>query len=287
MKLVSYGEAGSERAGVMVGDRILDINGAAPDLPSQLKQVLERGMIPAVESLFEKADRMGPERFVDSGSVRLGPPVTRPGTIVCVGLNYKDHAEETKVPLPKAPLLFSKSGSCAVGPTDDVVLPPHSGNIDWEVELAVVIGEKARRVASKDADRVIAGYTAANDVSGREAQFGDGQWFRGKSFDTFAPMGPYLFTKDEVSDPHDLDIWMKVNGEFKQRSNTSNLIFKIPELVEYITAGLTLQPGDVIFTGTTSGVGAFMEPAQFLKEGDMMELEVEGLGGHRTRVVKA
>ncbi|MSS72343.1 MAG: FAA hydrolase family protein [Candidatus Latescibacteria bacterium] len=285
MKLVSYGEAGSERAGLVVGERILDINRAAPDLPSEVKRILERGMLPAVEKLAARAGGIRDDWFVGLKSVRLGAPVTRPGTIVCIGLNYKDHAEENNLPLPKAPLMFCKASSCVVGPADDVVLPPHSGNIDWEVELGVVIGQVARRVKASEAFDVVAGYVASNDVSGREAQFGDGQWFRGKSFDTFAPMGPYLVTKDEAPDPHNLHISMKVNGEYKQRSNTSNLIFKLPELIEYVTAGLTLYPGDVISTGTPAGVGACFKPPQFLKAGDVMEMEVEGVGTHRTRVV--
>ena len=286
MKLVSYGEAGAERAGGVVGERILDIHRAAPDLPSDVKRILERGLLPAVERLAARAGGTRDDRFVDLKSVRLGAPVTRPGTLVCIGLNYRDHAEENNVPLPKAPLLFCKASSCAVGPADDVVLPPHSGNIDWEVELGVVIGQVARRVKAAEAFNVVAGYVAVNDVSGREAQFGDGQWFRGKSFDTFAPMGPYLITKDEAPDPHNLNLSMKVNGEYKQRSNTSQLIFKVPALIEYVTAGLTLYPGDVISTGTPAGVGAFLKPPQFLKDGDVMELEVEGVGAHKTRVVK-
>ncbi|MBI2950689.1 fumarylacetoacetate hydrolase family protein, partial [bacterium] len=259
---------------------------AAPDLPSDVKRILERGLLPAVERLVSRAGGTRDDRFVDLKSVRLGAPVTRPGTLVCIGLNYRDHAEENNVPLPKAPLLFCKASSCAVGPADDVVLPPHSGNIDWEVELGVVIGQVARRVKAAEAFDVVAGYVAVNDVSGREAQFGDGQWFRGKSFDTFAPMGPYLVTKDEAPDPHNLNLSMKVNGEYKQRSNTSQLIFKVPALIEYVTAGLTLYPGDVISTGTPAGVGAFLKPPQFLKVGDVMELEVEGVGAHKTRVVK-
>ncbi len=285
MKLVSFGEPGRERAGVVVGDRILDIHKAAPDMPPDVRHILERGLLPAVERLVERAEGQRPDRFVEAKSVRLGAPITRPGTLVCVGLNYKDHAEENNLPTPKAPLLFCKAPTCVVGPTDDMILPPHSGNIDWEVEFGLVIGKVARRVKAAEAFDVIAGYVAANDVSGREAQFGDGQWFRGKSFDTFAPMGPYLVTKDEVADPHALSLSMKVNGETKQNGNTSNLIFKIPALIEYITAGLTLHPGDIVSTGTPAGVGACMKPPQYLKAGDVMEMAVAGLGSHRTRVV--
>jgi 2-keto-4-pentenoate hydratase/2-oxohepta-3-ene-1,7-dioic acid hydratase in catechol pathway len=202
-----------------------------------------------------------------------------------VGLNYKDHADEQGVPYPKEPLLFGKSPMAAAGPNDDVVYPDGVEQLDYEVELAVVIGRTARKVAAAQAGQYVAGYCVFNDVSARCCQFGDKQWFRGKSFDTFAPFGPALVTPDEVPDPHGLTLTCKVNGELRQNSNTNQFIHRIENIIAHITRGITLQPGDVIATGTPSGVGVFFKPPRLLKRGDVVELEVQGLGKLVNKIV--
>ena len=227
----------------------------------------------------KKAPRIGPK-------VRLGSPISRPGKIVCVGLNYIDHARETNATPPKEPVLFMKATTALNGPNDPVRLPRGSKKTDWEVELAIVIGRKASYVEEKNAARHIAGYCLHNDYSEREYQLERcGQWDKGKGCDTFAPLGPWLVTPDEVKDPHNLRLWLKVNGAKKQDGNTSNLIFKIPFLVSYISQFMTLMPGDVISTGTPAGVGLGFNPPQYLSAGDVVELGIDGLGTQR-QVIK-
>ena len=215
---------------------------------------------------------------------RLASPLPRPPKIVCVGLNYLDHATEQNVPLPEHPLLFSKATSSVVGPYDDVVLPDESEQVDYEVELAVVIGRTATAVSEADAYDYIAGYTVANDVSARDIQFRQQQWHQGKSYDTFCPMGPWLVTKDEIPDPNALAVKLTLNGEVLQDSNTDNLIFNVPTLVSRISSAMTLLPGDVISTGTPAGVGVFRDPKILLKAGDYMETWVEGIGTLKNHV---
>ena len=219
---------------------------------------------------------------------RLGTPITRPGKIVCVGLNFADHAAEAGLDLPPEPVLFFKATSAVTGPDDGLTIPRHSSKTDWEVELAVVIGKTATYVDEADATDHIAGYCLHNDYSEREFQMERaGQWVKGKSCDTFAPLGPLLATPDEIADPHNLHMWLKVNGETKQDSNSSNLHFKIPFLISYISQFMTLEPGDVVSTGTPPGVGAGFEPPQFLKPGDTVELGIEGLGQQRQTATAA
>jgi len=206
-------------------------------------------------------------------------PVPRPGKIVCVGLNYRDHAEESGLAVPKTPVIFSKFSSCVVAPGEPVVVPTTSEKVDYEAELAIVVGRHAKHVSADRAYDYVLGYTAFNDVTARDFQFGDGQWQRGKSCDTFAPMGQTIVTTDEIPDPHTLRITMKVNGSVMQDSNTNQLIFRVPELIEFITKSITLEPGDVIATGTPAGVGFARKPAVFLKPGDKMEVEIERIGG--------
>jgi 2-keto-4-pentenoate hydratase/2-oxohepta-3-ene-1,7-dioic acid hydratase in catechol pathway len=203
--------------------------------------------------------------------------------IVCIGLNYKAHAGESGGELPKAPLLFGKLSNTFVGDGDPIVLPAAVGHVDAEAELAVVIGERASRVPKERVFDVVAGYTCANDVSARDAQFGDGQWFRGKSFDTFCPIGPQIVSAEEL-DPSDLRVQQRLNGEVLQDSRTSDLIFDVPTLVSYVTQAITLEPGDMILTGTPEGVGVFREPKITLKDGDVVEIEVEGIGVLRNPV---
>ena len=216
--------------------------------------------------------------------VTLLAPVTRPGKIIAVGLNYRDHALETKLEIPTVPIIFAKFPSSINGPDAPVVLPQDDPQGDYEAELAVVIGRKAKAVSEAKALTHVAGYMPLNDVSARRWQFADKQWVRGKSCDTFCPTGPWLTTKDAVPDPHALAIQMRVNGHVVQNSNTSNLIFGVPALIAFISAAITLEPGDIIATGTPDGVGVFRKPPVFLKSGDVMEVEIEGLGVLRNTV---
>ena len=215
---------------------------------------------------------------VDLSAVGLCSPVPRPGKVICIGLNYRDHAEESGMAIPQSPIIFSKFSSCVIGPGEAILIPNGSHQVDYEAELAVVIGRHARRVTAAEAPNSIFGYTNFNDVSARDFQFADGQWQRGKSCDTFAPMGPFVATADEIPDPGALRIRFRLNGETLQDSNTGQLIFGISELIEFLSRSIALEPGDVIATGTPPGVGFARKPPVFLKDGDVAEVEVEGLG---------
>jgi len=212
-------------------------------------------------------------------------PVPRPGKIICIGLNYRDHAAESNMPIPEKPVMFSKFSNCVIAPGEPVVVPATSRQVDYEAELAVVIGRRAKHVAADRAYDYVLGYTAFNDVSARDFQFADGQWQRGKSCDTFAPMGQTIVTTDAIPDPHKLSIKLVLNGQTMQDSNTDQLIFGVPALIEFITQSITLEPGDVIATGTPPGVGFARKPPVFLKPGDRMEVLIEGMGGLGTPVV--
>lgn len=224
--------------------------------------------------------------IVDS-EVRLGIPINNISKLICIGLNYSDHAEEAGMPIPTEPIVFMKSISALTGPNDDVELPKNSFKSDWEVELAFVIGKKTKNVTEAEAMNYVSGYTICNDVSEREWQLEHGtQWSKGKSFDTFAPLGPYFVTKDEIRDPHNLNLWLKLNGQMMQEGNTSKMIFNIPQLISYLSHFVTLYPGDVISTGTPPGVGMGFKPNPFfLKKGDVMELGIENLGTQKQKVV--
>lgn len=221
---------------------------------------------------------------VSRSEVRLEAPVPRPPKIICIGLNYRDHVIESGMEIPKAPLVFSKFVSCVAAAGDPIILPTTSDQVDYEAELGVVIGRRAKNVSAADAMDYVFGYTNFNDVSARDMQFADGQWQRGKSCDTFAPFGEYVVTKDEIADPHNLSIQFRLNGKTLQNSSTKELIFGIPELVEYLSRTITLEPGDVIATGTPPGVGFARNPQVFLKDGDVCEVEIEGLGVLRNPV---
>lgn len=209
---------------------------------------------------------------------RLCAPVPRPGKLICIGLNYRDHAIETGMKIPESPVMFSKFATSVIGPEAAVKIPAGSTQPDYEAELAVVIGRVAKNVSRENAYQHVLGYCAFNDVSARDYQFGDGQWQRGKSCDTFAPMGPFVATRDEIADPHKLNIKLRLNGETMQSSNTEQLIFGIPEIIAFISSCITLEPGDVIATGTPPGVGVARKPPVFIKPGDRMEVEIDGLG---------
>lgn len=232
------------------------------------------------------AIRSGAAQLFEREEVRLEPPVPRPGKIICIGLNYRDHAEESGMAIPSSPILFSKFGTSVIGPSDAIELPAESSEVDYEAELAVVVGRRARNVSAADAMNYVFGYMNFNDVSARDMQFADGQWQRGKSCDTFAPMGEFLATVDEIADPHDLRIGFRLNGASLQDSSTSQMIFRIPELIEFISRTITLEPGDVIATGTPPGVGFARTPKVFLKPGDLAEVEIEGLGVLRNPVIQ-
>jgi 2-keto-4-pentenoate hydratase/2-oxohepta-3-ene-1,7-dioic acid hydratase in catechol pathway len=213
------------------------------------------------------------------------PSYARPGKIICVGLNYRDHAIESQMAIPASPVIFSKFPSCVIGHAEPVVLPLGSTQVDYEAELAVVIRRRAHQVTASSAMEHVLGYTCLNDVSARDFQFADGQWQRGKSCDTFAPLGPWIVTADEIPDPHALRIQLRLNGCTMQNSNTDQLIFRIPELIAFLSRTITLEPGDVIATGTPPGVGFARQPPVFLRAGDVMEVEIEGIGVLRNHVV--
>jgi 2-keto-4-pentenoate hydratase/2-oxohepta-3-ene-1,7-dioic acid hydratase in catechol pathway len=240
------------------------------------------------EAFFETDGLSRLQKFVESSQeklsklskdIRLAPPIARPSKIVCIGLNYTEHAKETNAQVPKEPIIFFKSTTAIVGPNDDVIIPKNSKKTDWEVELAVVIGKKASYIEESEALDYVAGYCLHNDISEREFQIErNGQWVKGKSCDTFAPLGPFLATQDEIEDVNNLKLWLKVNDQLMQNGNTRNFIFKIPFLVSYLSQFMTLLPGDVISTGTPAGVGLGMNPQVYLKPGDIMELGIDGLG---------
>lgn len=277
MRLVSFGTAGQERLGALVdnGAKIIDLNKADAAIPSCAIAFLKGDFGAKAKAAIAAAPASA---TVSAGSVRLGAPIPKPGQIICIGLNYKDHADEQGHAYPASPLLFGKSPMAACGPNDAVIYPEGVEQLDYEVELGVVIGKTAKKVSAADAMSYVAGYCVFHDVSARCCQFGDKQWFRGKSFDTFAPFGPALVTPDEIGDVHALKLTCKVNGELRQNGNTSNLIHRIDKVIEYITRGITLQAGDVIATGTPAGVGIGFNPPKFLRAGDVVSMSITGLG---------
>ncbi|MGO4911170.1 fumarylacetoacetate hydrolase family protein [Leeuwenhoekiella sp. W20_SRS_FM14] len=274
MKLIRFGEAGNEKPGVLLdsGKRI-DVSGFGEDYTEAF---FETDGINRLKTWLNKEQDNCEEV---SAETRLGAPLVRPSKIVCIGLNYVSHAKETGMEVPKEPILFFKATSAIVGPNDDVIIPKGSEKTDWEVELAVVIGKKASYVSEEEALDYVAGYTLHNDYSERAFQIERaGQWVKGKSCDTFAPLGPYIATKDEIKDPNKLNLWLKLNGEELQNSNTSDFVFNVQEVVSYISQFMTLLPGDIISTGTPFGVGMGFKPPRYLKPGDVVELGIEGLG---------
>lgn len=275
MKLVRFGAVGHEAPGILLAD------GAMGDVRAFGEDYDENFF--ATEGLARLAAWVGSRTLplVPEGT-RLGAPVSRPSKIICVGLNYSDHAKETNAKVPIEPIIFFKASSALVGPNDPLVIPRHSVKTDWEVELAVVIGKRASYVSEAEALAHVAGYALHNDYSEREFQLErGGQWVKGKSCDSFAPLGPFLATPDEVSDLDNLAMWLSVNGVRKQSGNTANMIFKVPFLVSYISQFMSLLPGDIISTGTPAGVGLGFNPPQYLKPGDIVELGIEGLGSSR------
>jgi 2-keto-4-pentenoate hydratase/2-oxohepta-3-ene-1,7-dioic acid hydratase in catechol pathway len=281
MKLIRFGKPGAERPGLILQD------GARVDASAFGGDWDERflgGDGLARLAAWARDHAAGAPR-VPEGE-RLGPPIARPSKIVCIGLNYADHARETGQKIPDEPILFFKATTALSGPNDDLVLPRGSVKTDWEVELAVVIGRRARYATREDALAHVAGYALHNDYSERQDQLERlGQWSKGKSHDTYAPLGPFLATPDEVADVHDLPMWLTVNGETRQKSSTKQMVYDVPALVSYLSRFMTLLPGDVISTGTPPGVGHGQSPPVYLKAGDVVELGIEGLGRQRQRVV--
>lgn len=278
MKLLRYGPKGQEKPGLLddarrirsLAGKVVDIT--APTLADSLDQLraIDVSSLPLVEE-----------------GVRLAEPVGNVGKFICIGLNYRDHAIESGMPIPVEPVIFMKATSAIIGPNDDVFLPPSSKKSDWEVELGIVIGSEARYVTRARALDHVAGFCVVNDLSEREYQIErGGQWDKGKGCDTFGPFGPYLVTPDEIPDVNDLDLWLDVNGERRQTGNTASLIFDVPHIVHYVSQFMSLQPGDIISTGTPPGVGMGMKPPVWLKEGDVMTLGISGLGEQRQRVYR-
>jgi len=276
MRLIRFGEKGHEKPGLLKGERIVDLERIFPGIPDIGEVFFRNGWLDKIRDVSEPGEKM---------EIRLGPPVSMPSKIICLGKNYAEHAKEGGFDNPESPLLFCKTANTLNGPFDPIRLPKSSGKVDWEVELAVVIGKEGKRIDRADAFGYIAGYTVMNDVSGREAQFADSQWFRGKSFDTFAPLGPALVTPDEIADINDLNLTAIVDGEVMQAGNTRDMIFDIPAILEDVSQDITLLPGDIISTGTPSGVGIFRDPPIVLEAGNVVECRIDGIGAIVNEVV--
>ena len=278
MKLVRYGNPGKEKPG------LIDDNGQLRDLSAVVKDL---GPDQLGDAALAKLRKLKTDKLpLVRGKPRFGSPIANVGKCIAIGLNYADHAAESGMPIPKEPVVFTKAISCIQGPNDPVMLPKNSVKSDWEVELGVVIGTRARCVSQKDALNFVAGYCVINDVSEREWQMEHGlTWDKGKGFDTFGPLGPWLVTRDEVPNPQKLAMWLDLNGKRVQNGNTKTMIFNVAKLVSYVSQLNTLMPGDVITTGTPPGVGMGMKPPVFLKKGDVMTLGIEGLGEQRQEVV--
>jgi len=281
LKLIRFGLPGKEKPGVLLNDGTrVDVSGFGADYDetffgSNGLDALSRWQ----EQNIDRAPRVDP-------SIRLGSPVCRPSKIICIGANFREHVIESGMQIPAEPIIFFKSTTSLVGPNDDLLIPRNAFKVDWEVELAIIIGRETRYVQKEDALDYIAGYALHNDYSERSFQLErGGQWVKGKSADTFAPLGPFLATRSEIPDPGKLDMWLKVNGEVRQHSTTADMIFDIPTIVSYVSEFMTLLPGDVISTGTPSGVALGMTPPRYLKAGDIVELGIDGLGTSRQQVV--
>ena len=280
MKLIRFGEAGKEKPGILIDEKRFDVSSIVTDYNEaffeengleKLKKVLESNpVLPEVDA-----------------SVRLGSPVARPSKIICIGLNYVDHCHETNAPIPTEPIIFFKSTTSLCGPNDNLIIPKNSEKTDWEIELAFVVGKKASYVEEAEALDYVAGYALLNDYSERAFQIErGGQWAKGKGSDTFAPLGPFLATQDEIEDVNNIPMWLTVNGKKFQNSNTSNLVFKIPFLVHYLSQFMTLLPGDIISTGTPPGVGLGIKPEPiYIKAGDVIELGMDGLGSSKQHAI--
>lgn len=278
MKLFRFGKEGQEKPGVILNGKHVDVSSFGEDFGEKF---FETDGLNRLKKFLE-----GNKSLPEVSVTRFGSPILRPSKIICIGLNYADHAKESNMELPKEPIVFFKSTTALTGPNDNLVIPKNSSQTDWEVELAVIIGKKATYVSEADASKYVAGYALHNDYSEREFQLHrGGQWVKGKSADSFAPIGPYVVTPDEVKDIDNTRLWLKVNGKMMQDGTTANLVFKVPFLVSYLSQFMTLLPGDVISTGTPAGVGLGMKPPLYLKAGDVVELGIEGMGDQKQTAV--
>jgi 2-keto-4-pentenoate hydratase/2-oxohepta-3-ene-1,7-dioic acid hydratase in catechol pathway len=286
MRLATIPTAQGPRAAVLKGSHLIELHATDASLPKSVRELLEGGP-EALRRAAQAAEKPGAVRHEES-RVQLLAPIPDPRKIICIGLNYRDHAAESGAPIPPEPILFSKYATALIGHEDKIVLPPVSSEVDYEAELVIVIGKRGRNVAADKAMDHVAGYTIGHDVSARDWQLKkEGkQWMVGKTFDTFAPAGPYLVTADEVPDPHALPIRLRLNGKTMQDSNTKQMIFGVGALLAYLSQVFTLEPGDLIFTGTPPGVGFARKPPVFLKPGDVVEVEIEGLGVLRNTAVR-
>jgi len=291
MKLITFQKSGSRkgyRIGALHNENIIDLTSIRSERDMSAAEILqcfdlESGFL---ETAREAVGSTDSSSTTDRNDVRLTSPVPRPGKIICIGLNYRDHAEESGMPIPASPIIFSKFSSCAVGPDEAVIIPGGSSQLDYEAELAFVIGRKTQNVRAADALDHVFGYTNFNDISARDFQFADGQWQRGKSCETFAPMGEFIATADEIKDPQNLSIKLLLNGEVMQNSNTDQMIFGVAELIEFLSRHITLEPGDVVATGTPPGVGFARKPPVYLKDGDIVEVVIDGLGTLRNPIAR-
>jgi len=297
LRLLSYERDGEERAAILIDDIAYDVANCSAffsldPVPSTLLELLSGGKQQNLEDLDTRLRAHGGSKgdlplqcWAALDEARLLAPMPRPGKIVCLGRNYRDHIEEQGAKPPGKPLLFSKASTCVIGPGQKIVIPPGSVKVDYEGELAIIVGSKVKNISEEDAAATIYGYTILNDVTEREIQFGEKQWFRGKSIDTFAPMGPWIVTADEIGDPLALELTTKVNSEVRQSESTGMLIFTPAFVVSYISRTMTLEPGDVISTGTPGGVGVFRDPPVFLKSGDVVEITIDKIGTLTNSVV--
>lgn len=283
MKLITFtnnSEPENYRIGALIStDEVIDLTFLVTE--KDLSEIEILGCFDLDSGFLAKAEKVIIEnslKRLKRKQIKICPPIPRPNKIICIGLNYRDHADESGMAIPKSPIIFSKFATCIIGPNQPILLPQESHQVDYEAEFAFIVGRRAKHVSRNDAMNYVFGYTNFNDVSARDFQFADGQWVRGKSCDTFAPIGEYIATKDEIENPHNLQIQFRLNGKTLQNSNTNQLIFQIPELIEFLSKSITLEPGDIIATGTPPGVGFARKPPIYLQVGDVCEVEIEGLG---------
>ncbi|TWD97805.1 2-keto-4-pentenoate hydratase/2-oxohepta-3-ene-1,7-dioic acid hydratase in catechol pathway [Peribacillus frigoritolerans] len=286
MKIATFSVQSEQHIGLVQDDQIISLTALCPEeFPACMKKFIERSseLRTRAEQLIEQ--RINEDAIFKTSDVKILPPIAKPDKIICVGLNYFDHCKETGMEPPASPVIFSKYSNAITGHNDPIEIPINSTEVDFEAELAFVIGKEAKRVSEEEADDYVFGYTIMNDISARDLQFQDGQWSRGKTVDTFAPFGPVIVTKDEVGDPHNLAISLELNGEIMQDSNTSNLIFTVPKIISFLSQSMTLMPGDLIATGTPPGVGMGRNPKIWLKNGDRMNVSIEKIGTLSNHVI--
>ncbi|TFH62913.1 fumarylacetoacetate hydrolase family protein [Peribacillus frigoritolerans] len=286
MKIANFSVQTEQHIGLVIDDQIISLTALCPEeFPACIKKFIERSgeLRTRAEQIIEQ--RVNDHAIFKLSEVNILPPIAKPDKIICVGLNYFDHCKETGMEPPESPVIFSKYANAIAGHNDAIEIPINSTEVDFEAELAFVIGREAKHVSEEEADDYVFGYTIMNDISARDLQFQDGQWSRGKTADTFAPFGPVIVTKDEVGDPHNLAISLELNGEIMQDSNTSNLIFTVPKIISFLSQSMTLMPGDLIATGTPPGVGMGRNPKIWLKNGDRMNVSIEKIGTLSNHVI--